>query len=142
MKNVQKNAPLVVLLLLCTTVLMAQYTGEHSEHQTATSGLDMTKIFGLLELPFLLVCVFYSFRTAGALKGGIFGKGMTYLAWGFLVMAVGHLAMQVHHIFGFDIFTDTLGEIGGNIAWFVALIITWGLSAFGFYKIYKVSKKG
>lgn len=102
--------------------------------------LDLVFWFGLLELPFLAVCVYYSFKTAAALKGGIFGKGMLFLAWGFLVMAIGHLAMQIHHIFGVDIFRDYFGLTIGSILWFVALIVTWGLSAFGFYQIYKVSK--
>lgn len=44
--------------------------------------LGIEQWFGILELPFLLVCIVYSFRTAQTLKGGIFGKGMVYLAWG------------------------------------------------------------
>ena len=134
------KATISTLLFMCFCIvnLMAQDHG-HQSHADG-SGMDMTIWFGLLELPFLIVCVLYSFKTASAMKGGILGKGMNYLAWGFLVMAVGHLAMQITHIFGFDIFRDTLGYIGGNIAWFIALIITWGLSAYGFYQVYKVSK--
>jgi hypothetical protein len=122
-------------------MLLAQYP-EDAGHQHQEGGLDIVMIFGLLELPFLLVCIYYSFKTANALEGGVFGTGMKYLAWGFLVMAVGHLAMQVHHIFHYDVFRDTFGHLMGNVLWFIALIITWGLSAFGFYKIYSVSKKG
>lgn len=97
--------------------------------------------FGILELPFLLLCIIYSFRTAVALRGGIFGKGMNLLAWGFLVMAVGHLAMQITHITGFDIFRDVLGNLPGSITWFIALMVTWSLSAIGFYQIHKVSRQ-
>lgn len=53
-----------------------------------------------MELPFLLISVFFAFATAQALKGGKFGRGMNLLAWGFLVMAVGHLHMQVEHLYG------------------------------------------
>lgn len=105
----------------------------------ATDEINLVFWFGLLELPFLLVCVYYSFKTAQALQKGVFGHGMRLLAWGFLVMAVGHLAMQVNHVFGYDIFRDTFGYLIGNVFWFLALITTWGLSALGFYKVYKAS---
>lgn len=78
--------------------------------------------------------------TASALRGGKFGKGMTYLAWGFLVMAVGHLHMQLDFHLNFNLFETLLGDIGGMVAWFIALIFTWGLSGYGFYLIWKVSK--
>lgn len=88
----------------------------------------------------LLVCIVYSFKTAQTLKGGVFGKGMVYLAWGFLVMAVGHLSLQITNFFGIDIFEALLSQPLGKIAWFAALMTTWGLSAYGFYKIYQASK--
>ncbi len=96
--------------------------------------------FGILELPFLSVCIFYSFKTAGKLKGGNFGAGMMFLAWGFLVMGIGHLSMQITSIFGLDIFNLLFGKTLGQIIWFVALMTTWCLSAIGFYKIYQASK--
>ena len=96
--------------------------------------------FGVMELPFLFIAVFFAFMTAHALRGGKFGKGMNFMAWGFLVMAVGHLHMQIEHYYGFNLFKSVLGQISGSIAWFVALIVTWGLSGLGFYSIYKASK--
>ena len=140
----QRNLLCLFLLLLglcCPILLSAQ---GHDDHVSSAQQGELDSIFwfGVLELPFLFLCVYYSFKTASALKGGIFGQGMNYLAWGFLVMAVGHIAMQIQHIFHFDIFRDTLGYFMGNTAWFIALIITWGLSAIGFYRIYKVSKNG
>ncbi|HXB05848.1 MAG TPA: hypothetical protein VNW04_01995 [Puia sp.] len=96
--------------------------------------------FGVMELPFLFISVFFAFLTAYALRGGKFGKGMTFMAWGFLVMAVGHLHMQVEHYYGINIFKTLLGEISGSVAWFAALIVTWGLSGLGFWSIYKASR--
>jgi hypothetical protein len=96
--------------------------------------------FGVMELPFLFISVFFAFLTAYALRGGRFGKGMTYMAWGFVVMAVGHLHMQIEHYYGINIFKMLLGQISGSIAWFAALILTWGLSGLGFWSIYKASK--
>ncbi len=109
-------------------------------HSTDAAGMSIDQWFSLLELPFLLICIYYAFKTASALKGGAFGKGMTLMAWGFLVMAVGHLNMQLMHHFDFDIFSRLFGNLGGKIAWFVALVITWALSGLGFYSIYNVSK--
>ncbi|HEY6901931.1 MAG TPA: hypothetical protein VI233_14845 [Puia sp.] len=96
--------------------------------------------FGIMELPFLFISVFFAFLTAYALRGGKFGKGMKFMAWGFLVMAIGHLHMQIDHYYNFNLFKAILGQLSGSIAWFIALIITWGLSGLGFYSIYKASK--
>jgi hypothetical protein len=106
----------------------------------ATQSSNMGYWFGVMELPFLFISVFFAFLTAYALKGGKFGRGMTYMAWGFLVMAIGHLHMQIEHYYGFNLFKSLLGQISGSIAWFAALIVTWGLSGLGFYSIYRASK--
>jgi hypothetical protein len=106
----------------------------------ATHASNMSYWFGVMELPFLFIAVLFAFLTAHAMKGGKFGKGMTFMAWGFLVMAVGHLHMQIEHYYGINIFKTLLGSISGSIAWFVALVVTWGLSGLGFYSIYKASK--
>jgi hypothetical protein len=96
--------------------------------------------FGLMELPFLFIAVLFAFLTAHACRGGKFGRGMTFMAWGFLVMAVGHLHMQIEHYYGINIFRSVLGQMSGSVAWFIALIVTWGLSGLGFWSIYKASK--
>jgi ABC-type sugar transport system permease subunit len=96
--------------------------------------------FAMMEIPFLFISVIFAFLTAYALKGGKFGKGMSFMAWGFLVMAVGHLHMQIEHYYGINVFNSLLGQFSGSIAWFAALIVTWGLSGLGFYSIYKASK--
>lgn len=64
--------------------------------------------FGIMELPFLFISVFFTFLTAYALRGGKFGKGMTLMAWAFLVMAVGYLHMQIEHYYGFNLFKTLL----------------------------------
>ena len=101
---------------------------------------NMSYWFGVMELPFLFIAVFFAFLTAYALRGGRFGKGMTFMAWGFLVMAIGHLHMQIEHYYGINIFKTVLGQMSGSIAWFAALIVTWGLSGLGFWSIYKASR--
>ena len=67
--------------------------------------------FGIMERPFLFIAVFFAFLTAYALNGGTF-----------------------------NVFKSVFGQLSGSIAWFTALIFTWGLSGLGFYSIYKASK--
>lgn len=119
-------------------VLGASTFAQHSGHDNSSNDINMW--FGLLEIPFLIFVIILSFIVANSLKGGKFGAGMSLLAWGFLVMAVGHIHMQVEHITGYNLFNSLFGNIGGKIAWFSALLVTWGLSALGFLKIYKASR--
>ena len=127
-----KSRVFSALFFLFATSLFAQGHTESSNSEA--------EFFGLLELPFLIIAIVFSFLTARNLKGGKFGGGMNLLAWGFLVMAVGHIHMQIDHLFGYNLFNELLGSAIGKYAWYAALITTWGLSAFGFYKIFKASK--
>ena len=127
--NTKKIAAFGLLLLSATTAFSQGHEGSTLEYW-----------FGVLELPFLFLCVYFALKTAGALKGGIFGKGMTLMAWGFVVMAVGHMHMQFAHFFGLIIFNTVFGYTFGQIIWFIALVVTWTLSGLGFYYIYKASR--
>ena len=102
--------------------------------------IDAQFWFRILEIPFLVFVIVLAFMVSNNLKGGQFGLGMKYLAYGFLVMAIGHIHMQLDHQYGLNLFNTLLGETIGMIAWFEALIATWMLSAIGFYKIYKASR--
>lgn len=125
---------ILAVLLLFANFISAQHDGHSTELN------DFNLWFGLLEVPFLLFVVILSFVVANSLKGGKFGAGMSLLAWGFLVMAIGHIHMQIEHITDINLFRAALGNAGGKIAWFLALFLTWGLTAYGFIKIYKASR--
>ncbi|MEE8186207.1 MAG: hypothetical protein V3T99_00920 [Nitrososphaerales archaeon] len=101
---------------------------------------DLTYWFRFLELPFLFLCVLSALLTAKALKGGAFGRGLAFIAWGFLVMAIGHLHMQIDLFFEYNLFAEIFGKAGGTVVWVLALVATWTLSGIGFYKIYSASK--
>jgi hypothetical protein len=145
----KKFRPLILLIISLGIVAVSSHGAQAqagcsllqvSNGAAAAQSSNMSKWFGVMELPFLFIAVLFAFLTAYALRGGKFGKGMTFMAWGFLVMAVGHLHMQIEHYYGINIFKSVLGQMSGSIAWFVALILTWGLSGLGFYSIYKASK--
>lgn len=129
-------------LLLPALLLLYSFSASAQAHpqMNEPGSFSEAEIFGLLEFPFLIVAIIFSFLTSSLLRGGKFGSGMNLLAWGFLVMAVGHLHMQIEHLTGYNIFQNVFGESVGRYLWYSALIITWGLSAFGFFKIYKASK--
>ncbi len=138
------------LLVLWGTMSMVGHTAVAQEisHGGHAAGIphqysaNILLIIGLLELPFLLIAVFFAFRTASALKGGVFGRGMLLIALGALVMAIGHLHMQVNAMWGVDMFGAVFGNTLGLVVWVVALVITWGLTGAGFYSIYKASRAG
>ncbi|MEO0898647.1 MAG: hypothetical protein AAFY71_19695 [Bacteroidota bacterium] len=64
---------------------------------------------------------------------------MNLLAIGFLIMAIGHVHMQVEHLFNFSLFKTIFPAPFDMILWYVTLIVTWGFSGYGFYLIYKAS---
>ena len=135
----------IAFILLFSVLSLFSFAQAGIQHHTAVVGSENLKnntsfLFSVMELPFLLIAVVFAFLTATALRGGKFGKGMYLVAWGFVVMAVGHMHMQIEHFYGVNLFKSILGNVVGSIAWFVALVATWGLSAFGFYSIYKASK--
>ena len=94
----------------------------------------------LLELPFLLLGVIFAFVTARSLRGGAFGTGMLFIAIGTLIMGVGHLSMLADDLWGFSVFNVLFGNVAGPIVFVIALILTWGFTGYGFYRIYRASR--
>src|SRR3989339_1481343 len=98
------------------------------------------KIFSLLELPALITAVVFGFLTAAEFRGGMLGRGMKYLAAGFLIMGLNHLHLQLISSFRFDLLFEIFGDWGANIAWFTLLIGSWLLLAAGFAELYRSGK--
>ena len=142
-KSVLVPSILLIFIIFLGLPIFAQVNCSLLQVNNASVAAEGHKISywsGVMELPFLLISVFFAFATARALKGGRFGKGMNLIAWGFVVMAIGHLHMQIEHFYGYNIFKSLMGETIGTLAWFIALIITWGFSGLGFYSILKSSR--
>lgn len=125
----------LTLLLSSATIVVAQ---DDMTHEMSTAGT----LFALLEIPFLVFCMIFAFLSARQLRGGVFGTGMTLMAWGFLIMGIGHLHMQLETHAGFHLFQTLFGARGGQYAWFVALFATWTLSGLRFFRIYRASRGG
>lgn len=134
-----RNRSFLALFLVAACSLSIAVPEARAQAEHAHNG-SLDEWFAVLEVPFLIGCIVFAFLTANALKGGIFGKGMQLLAWGFLVMAVGHLHMLIEAYTGLSLFEALLGATGGSIAWMLALVLTWGLSGAAFYQMYRASK--
>ena len=106
----------------------------------AAHGFSSSLVLAALEIPFLLLAIGYGFRTAGALRGGMFGRGMGAVAIGMLVMAIGHGLMLADMALGTNLLVAVFGATLGGIAWIVALIASWGLLGYGFHSIYQASR--
>ncbi|HEX6070626.1 MAG TPA: hypothetical protein VFZ18_12400 [Longimicrobiaceae bacterium] len=121
--------------ILAATALAAAATPAAAQ----SHGVAEANAYALIELPALALAVIFGFLTARALRGGRLGEGMGLIAWGFLVMAIGHLHMQGEVLFGFNLFGALFGRDLGQAVWVVALLVTWTLTGFGFYRLYRAS---
>ncbi|MFY0601248.1 MAG: hypothetical protein JXR03_16345 [Cyclobacteriaceae bacterium] len=83
-----------------------------------SQGTELGISLNLLELPFLAASVISVF----------------------LVLAVHHLYTQVGHHFKYHLFNHLLGKTSGTFIMFIALAITWKLSALDSYQIWKANK--
>src|SRR5438094_880027 len=102
----------------------------------------MSTWFAVLELPFLLLATVFAFLTARAIKSSIIWRGITFIALGSLVMAVGHIIMIVNGLFEQSILNITFGVVGGAWAWLLALCSSWIFYGLGFYEIYRELPEG
>src|SRR5256885_12997486 len=98
----------------------------------------MTTWFTVLELPFLLVAIIFGFLIARTVRSSKIGRGMTFIALGSLVMAIGRIIMIVNGLVKEQILSVIMGEVGGAWAWLVALCTSWLFYGLGFIDIYKV----
>lgn len=128
--------PTASLVLACMLVSLPAFAMDHGGGME----LDSSFVLSLMELPFLGIAIAFSFRTARAMRGGIFGRGMSLMAWGLLVMAAGHLLMISDTYFGVNVLTATLGVVVGDVLWVAALILSWALMGVGLNSIYVASR--
>jgi hypothetical protein len=126
--------------LACTVLAAPAALAQQHDMAMDHHGFDLPMLLSLCEIPFLAVALLYSWRTAGAMQGGIFGRGMGLIAAGLLVMAIGHLLMLVHTALGIDLLDVLFGGRFGSVLWVIALVASWGLTGTGFHSIYKASR--
>ena len=128
-------------VLSARLALMFAVTGPALSQQMEMEGSLADHWYSVIEIPALLAAVVFGFLTARALRGGRLGVGMQLIAWGFLVMAIGHMHMQGEAIFGFNLFSTIFGTAAGQIVWVAALLVTWSLTGLGVFRHYQASSK-
>src|SRR2546428_13451803 len=94
--------------------------------------------FAVFELPFLLVAIIFGILIARTVRSSKIGRGMTFIALGSLIMAIGHIIMIVNGLVKEKILTVLLGDVGGAWAWLVALCTCWLFYGLGFVDISKL----
>src|SRR5437667_5791382 len=98
----------------------------------------MNTWFAVLEMPFLLVAIIFGFLIAKSVRSSLIGRGMIFIALGFLVMAIGHIILMADQLLKENILVEFLGQAGGAWAWLMALCTSWLFYGLGFVEIYKV----
>ncbi len=106
----------------------------------AMSDLQFEHWFGMVEMLFLLVCIYFAFKTAHSLKGGVFESGMIHIAWGFVILAFGHGISQLAYIFEVDVLELILRQQQGKITELLIFVFAWGVLILGFMKIYQATR--
>ena len=104
--------------------------------------------FQLLEIPFLFLTVVFAVLAAILLRSAEqvidtkkISRGMLALAVGYIIMGIGHLVMQANRLLNINVFNSLFGDVGGVIAWYTALMLTWASSSLGFFWIIRSSIK-
>ncbi len=100
------------------------------------------RVLALLEIPVIFLTVgiaaYISIvlsRESTVLNRRQVARGMAWIAGGFFLLGIGHLALQGRELFDIDPFAGMFGEAGGQFAWYTVILATWGLSLYGFVVI-------
>lgn len=105
-----------------------------------------TRFLALLEIPIIFVTVGFAAyisillsRENTVLNRRQVARGMAWIAGGFFLLGVAHLILQSRELFGVDPLGGMFGESGGQFAWYLVILATWGLSLYGFVVILRAT---
>lgn len=131
------NLPLILgrIGMVCFCLIPLTVSGQNND-LVPGGGRDLLEWLGVLELPFLLVCLVYAWLSTRAMQDGILGRGLRYLLWGLILLTLLHICTQFLGIIGWQ------SAEWPFYAGFRSLLYigVWGCFAFGFYHLYQVSK--
>jgi hypothetical protein len=100
--------------------------------------IESNPILNITEILTGLAAAFVAFQAAVAYREGRIGRGITWVAVGMVIMAVGHLILVARRF----LHTDPLGFLGSTgsfIAFSLAVFASFISSAAGFYLIRKAA---
>jgi hypothetical protein len=97
-------------------------------------------ILNITEVLTGLAAAFVAFEAAVAYREGRIGRGITLVAVGMVIMAVGHFILVARRLFHMDPL-GFLGSTGSFIAFSLAVFASFTSSAVGFYLIRKAADR-
>ena len=119
---------------LLPAALMAQHQG------SAQNSITSNPILNITEVLTGLAAAFVAFQAAVAYREGRIGRGITWVAVGMVIMAVGHFILAARRLFHMDPL-GFLGSTGSFIAFSLAVFASFTSSAAGFYLIRKAADR-
>jgi hypothetical protein len=128
LKKVLDSGRMTVGSFLFPVAAMAQHHGSPGDTITSNPILNVTEVLTGLAAAFL------AFQAAVAYREGRIGRGITWVAVGMVIMAVGHFILVARRLFHMDPL-GFLGSTGSFIAFSFAVFASFTSSAAGFYLI-------
>ena len=111
---------------------MAQHDG------SPPTTIATNPILNITEVLTGLAAAFVAFQAAVAYREGRIGRGITWVAVGMVIMAVGHFILVSRRFFHLDPL-GFLGSTGSSVAFSLAVFASFISSAAGFYLIRKAA---
>jgi hypothetical protein len=122
-------------LVLASGLALAQHNG----HEPPPD-IQQNFLINFTEITTGFAAALLAFQAALAFREGRLGKGMTWVAVGMVVMAIGHLILVVRRFAGVDPL-GFLGPTGSFVAFSIAVFASFIASAFGFWSIRRAAKQ-
>jgi hypothetical protein len=138
LKKVLAGGAMTVGSFLFPAAAMAQHdmVSQVSPPNTITSN----PILNITEVLTGLAAAFVAFQAAVVFREGRIGRGITWVAVGMVIMAVGHFILVARRFFHMDPL-GFLGSTGSFIAFSLAVFASFTSSAAGFYLIRKAADR-
>jgi hypothetical protein len=112
--------------------------GALAQHDASAPTITSNPILNITEVLTGLAAAFVAFQAAVAYREGRIGRGITWVAVGMVIMAVGHFILVSRRFFHLDPL-GFLGSTGSAIAFSLAVFASFISSAAGFYLIRKAA---
>jgi hypothetical protein len=132
LKKALTGGAMTVGFFLLPAAALAQHDG------SSTSTITTSPILNITEVLTGLSAAFVAFQAAVAYREGRIGRGITWVAVGMVIMAVGHFILVSRRFFHIDPL-GFLGATGSSVAFSLAVFASFISSAAGFYLIRKAA---
>jgi hypothetical protein len=134
LKSVLVGGAMTVSSIVLPATVMAQHDVTSPDTITSNPLLNITEVLTGL------AAAFVAFEAAVAYRKGRIGRGITWVAVGMVIMALGHFILVARRLFHVDLL-GFLGSTGSFIVFSLAVFASFTSSAAGFYLIRKAADR-